>query len=73
MGQLSRVTELHCPRVEQAAFVVLKAPDIPSLLVETGFISNAAEEKRLNDQRYQYKIAIALAQGIKNYFLQHPG
>lgn len=73
LWQLSRVTELHCQRVEQAAFVVLKAPDIPSLLVETGFISNAAEEKRLNDQRYQYKIAIALAQGIKNYFLQHPG
>lgn len=70
--QLSFLTQLHCSHVEQAAFVVLKSPDIPSLLVETGFLSNINEEKRLNDTRYQQKIAFALAQGIKNYFLMHP-
>ena len=69
LRQLSLVTDLHCHHIEQAGFVVLKSPDIPSLLVETGFLTNFAEEKRLNTSEYQQKIAFALAQGIKNYFL----
>ena len=70
--QLSKVTKLHHHRVEQAAFVVLKSPDIPSLLVETGFLSNPGEEKKLKTSRYQHRIAWAIMLGIKNYFIQHP-
>lgn len=69
---LKRVTPMHHDRVEQAAFVVLKSPDIPSLLVETGFISNPEEERNLNSRRHQRRLAQALTQGIRNYFEAHP-
>jgi N-acetylmuramoyl-L-alanine amidase len=64
---LENVTSLHYTKVEQAPFMVLKSPDIPSILVETGFISNPAEEMRLRDKVYQHKIAVALLNGIRFY------
>jgi N-acetylmuramoyl-L-alanine amidase len=70
--QLVRVTNLHHGFVEQAAFVVLKEPDIPSLLVETGFISNAQEELNLRNPVYQHEIANALMLGIVDYFKHRP-
>ncbi len=69
---LRNVGRLHRHHVEQAAFVVLKSPDIPSLLVETGFISNWQEERKLLSQPYQQKIASAMMQGIRSYFIQQP-
>lgn len=69
---LERVCTLHCRQVEQARFVVLKSPDIPSLLVETGFISNPQEEWRLNHPAYQRQLAQAMAQGIKAFFWRNP-
>lgn len=69
---LRKVTPLHTERVEQARFVVLKSPDIPSLLVETGFITNPYEEKRLNTRHYQQQLALALERGIRAYFWHHP-
>ena len=65
---LKKVGKLHKPRVESAGFAVLKSPDIPSLLVETAFISNPQEEKRLRSSAYQQKLAQALTAGIKRYF-----
>lgn len=67
LNSLERVTNLHYTRVEQAPFVVLKSPDIPSVLVETGFISNPQEEKKLRDADYQDKMAQALFNGIQRY------
>lgn len=72
LQQLAYITDLHCRHVEQAAFVVLKSPDIPSLLVETGFLSNSREEDRLRTPAYQAKIAEAIAKGIEGYFAEHP-
>lgn len=72
VNQLSKVTKLHHDFVEQAAFVVLKEPDTPSLLVETGFISNAQEELKLRNPKYQQKVAHALMLGITNYYIHHP-
>jgi N-acetylmuramoyl-L-alanine amidase len=72
LGELGGVNLLHKGRVEQAGFAVLKAPDIPSILVETAFISNPDEERRLNDAAYQEKIARAILRGIKNYVAKHP-
>lgn len=72
LEEFASITHLHSQRVEQAAFVVLKSPDIPSLLVETGFISNPHEESRLSDVRYQRKIADCLAKGITEYFMRRP-
>ena len=69
---LSSTSPLHHHRVEQAAFVVLKSPDITSLLVETGFISNSYEENRLLNHIYQQRIASALVQGIRDYFIHSP-
>lgn len=66
------VNTLHKPRVEQAGFAVLKAPDIPSILIETAFISNPEEEKRLNDPGYQDKLVDAIVGGVKRYFQTHP-
>jgi N-acetylmuramoyl-L-alanine amidase len=65
---LQTVGRVHGKRVQQAAFIVLKSPDIPSLLIETGFISNPTEEQRLRDPSYQTKLAHAIAQGIFSYF-----
>jgi N-acetylmuramoyl-L-alanine amidase len=63
---------LHKPKVEQAGFAVLRAPDIPSILIETAFISNPKEEAKLNDEAYQEQIAEAILQGIKDYFAKNP-
>ncbi len=63
---------LHKNKVEQAGFAVLKAPDIPSILIETAFISNPQEEKRLNSETYQEQIADAILAGIKDYFAKNP-
>jgi N-acetylmuramoyl-L-alanine amidase len=72
LGEIGDINTLHKPHVEQAGFAVLKAPDIPSILVETAFISNPEEEKRLNDAAYQEKMANALLAGIRLYFDRHP-
>ena len=72
LGELDRVGDLHKPHVEQAGFAVLKAPDIPSILVETAFISNPEEERRLNDEAYQDRLAEAVMSGIRKYFKLNP-
>ena len=72
LGEVGRVARLHKPRVEQAGFAVLKAPDIPSVLVETAFISNPDEEQRLRSPAYQNELADALLKGIVKYFSQNP-
>jgi N-acetylmuramoyl-L-alanine amidase len=72
LGQLGDVNTLHKQAVEQAGFAVLKAPDIPSILVETAFISNPEEEKRLKDAAYQDKMANALLMGLRRYLAQNP-
>ncbi len=72
LGEIGRVGKLHKPRVEQAGFAVLKAPDIPSVLVETAFISNPDEEERLRDTGFQNKLADALMRGIERYFARNP-
>ena len=72
LRELERINTLHKPRVEQAGFAVLKAPDIPSILVETAFISNPEEEARLKDERYQQSMASAIVGGIKRYFEANP-
>jgi N-acetylmuramoyl-L-alanine amidase len=72
LGEVGRVGKLHKPRVEQAGFAVLKAPDIPSVLVETAFISNPEEELRLKSVSYQTELADALLKGIVRYFSQNP-
>jgi len=68
LDKLKAITKLHHPRVEQARFVVLKSPDIPSILVETGFISNPQEERRLKSLKYQKQLAQAIMSGINLYF-----
>lgn len=72
LGKIGQINRLHKPRVEQAGFAVLKAPDIPSILVETAFISNPDEEKRLTDPGYQDKMAASILEGIKKYFSTNP-
>jgi N-acetylmuramoyl-L-alanine amidase len=72
LKRLGAINTLHKPRVEQASFAVLKAPDVPSILVETAFISNPEEERRLNDDGYQDKLARALLDGIRDYVAKHP-
>lgn len=72
LGELGEINDLHSGRVEQAGFAVLKSPDVPSVLVETAFISNPTEERRLNDPEYQEKMARAILGGIKRYFAQNP-
>jgi N-acetylmuramoyl-L-alanine amidase len=72
LGELGGINTLHRGQVELAGFAVLKAPDIPSILVETAFISNPEEEKRLIDEAYQDKMAEALLRGIKQYFAKNP-
>ena len=68
LQNLSHITKLHHRHVEQARFVVLKSPDIPSILVETGFISNPQEERRLRSSRYQTQLAQSIMLGIRAYF-----
>ena len=72
LARLGGVGRLHKRTVQQARFVVLKAPDIPSLLVETAFITNPQEEKRLKSSKHQAKIAAAILAGIKDYFNRYP-
>jgi N-acetylmuramoyl-L-alanine amidase len=72
LGEIGRFARLHKPRVEQAGFAVLRAPDIPSVLVETAFISNPGEEQRLRDPEYQDALADALLRGIQRYFSRNP-
>ena len=72
LGEIKRVGKLHKARVEQAGFAVLKAPDIPSVLVEAAFISNPEEEAKLNSDAYQEQLADALMRGIEGYFSKNP-
>ena len=72
LRNIGQFAPLHKNRVEQAGFAVLKAPDIPSILIETAFISNPQEEKRLNDEAYQERIAEAILAGIRDYFAKNP-
>lgn len=72
LKEIGRVGKLHKPRVEQAGFAVLKAPDIPSVLVEAAFISNPDEEAKLNSAAYLDQLADALMRGIEGYFARNP-
>lgn len=72
LNELGGVNHLHKPQVEQAGFAVLRAPDVPSILVETAFISNPDEERRLNDNAYQDKMAEAIMRGLRRYFDANP-
>jgi len=72
LGEIGAVGKLHKPHVEQAGFAVLKAPDIPSVLVETAFISNPDEEIKLRSDAYQVQLADALMRGISRYFARNP-
>ncbi|MBL4673943.1 MAG: N-acetylmuramoyl-L-alanine amidase [Arenicella sp.] len=72
LKELSKVGRLHSKRVEQASFVVLKSPDIPSILIETGFITNLDEEKKLRTTRYQKKIANGIHRALGEYYDQTP-
>jgi N-acetylmuramoyl-L-alanine amidase len=72
LGQIGKVGKLHKGNVEQAGFAVLKAPDVPSILVETAFISNPEEEAKLRDPGYQDKLVAALSTGIQRYFAKNP-
>jgi N-acetylmuramoyl-L-alanine amidase len=72
LKEIGGINRLHKGSVEQAGFAVLKAPDIPSILVETAFISNPDEERRLNDDAYRDRMATAIMNGIKRYFAANP-
>ena len=72
LGEIGGVNRLHKGAVEQAGFAVLKAPDIPSVLIETAFISNPEEEAKLNDNNYQNQMAEAILKGINRYFSKKP-
>jgi N-acetylmuramoyl-L-alanine amidase len=72
LGEIGGIARLHRGAVEQAGFAVLKAPDIPSILIETAFISNPEEEAKLKDNGYQDQIADAIAKGIRRYFAKNP-
>jgi N-acetylmuramoyl-L-alanine amidase len=72
LHRIGRVGTLHKREVEQAGFAVLKAPEIPSILVETAFISNPDEERKLRDPDYQRRLVEAIAAGIRRYFARNP-
>ena len=72
LGEIGSVGKLHKAKVEQAGFAVLKAPDIPSVLVETAFISNPDEEAKLRSEAYQVQLADALMRGVQRYFARNP-
>ncbi len=69
LKHLSKISPLHKPTVEQGGFAILRAPDVPSLLVETAFLSNPREERKMRSGRYQRKMAKALSEGIVDYFM----
>jgi len=72
LGNIGEINKLHKNHVEQAGFAVLKSPDIPSILVETAFISNPDEERRLNDEAYQDKLVASILAGVRKYFSTNP-
>lgn len=72
LGEVKQITDLHKPRVEQAGFLVLKSPDVPSILVETGFISNPGEERKLKSSRFRKQLAKKIFKGINDYFTRVP-
>lgn len=72
LSNIGRVTPLHKQRVEQAGFMVLKSPDIPSILVETGFISNANEASKLATVSHQQALARSISSGVRQFFQQNP-
>ena len=72
LGEIGSINDLHRAHVEQAGFAVLKAPDIPSILVETAFLTNPDEESRLKDEKYQDRMAQAILAGIRKYFAANP-
>lgn len=72
LAELNSVTEVHRAQVQQAGFVVLKSPDVPSMLIETAYITNPGEERRLRDPRHQRKLANAILAGIRGYFRANP-
>ena len=72
LQHMGRFNKLHKSKVEQAAFVVLKSPDIPSILVETGFISNPAEARKLATKAHQSKLARSIHTGVRDFFLKNP-
>lgn len=72
LDSVGQIAGVHQKRVEQAGFAVLKSPDIPSILVETGFMSNARDCKRLVDSRHQLKLAVAIQEGVERYFKGNP-
>jgi N-acetylmuramoyl-L-alanine amidase len=72
LRRIGQVGNLHKPRVEQAGFAVLRAPEIPSVLVETAFISNPQDEQKLRNPQFQAQIADALLEGIVEYFSKNP-
>jgi N-acetylmuramoyl-L-alanine amidase len=71
LGELKGISKTHKSSVQQAGFVVLKSPDIPSILIETAFISNPQEEKKLRSKKHQQKLARAMLRGIRDYFGKH--
>jgi N-acetylmuramoyl-L-alanine amidase len=72
LGEVGRIGKLHKAQVEQASFAVLKAPDIPSVLVEAAFISNPTEEAKLNSEAFRHQFADALMRGLLGYFAKNP-
>lgn len=72
LEKIDGIARLHKDSVQQAAFIVLKSPDIPSMLVETAFITNPDEERKLRDESYQQKLASAVMAGVREYFYAHP-
>ena len=72
LQEMKRLGKVHKKQVQHAGFVVLKSPDIPSLLVETAFISNPSEEQRLRNSRHQQQVAQAILAGVRNYFASNP-
>ena len=71
-AEMGKVAKMHRRTVQQAGFLVLKSPDLPSILVETAFISNPTEERKLNDKRYQASLSNAILAGIRNYYYTNP-
>ena len=72
LSEISKVSKVHKSKVQSAAFIVLKSPDIPSILVETAYISNPAEEKKLRNSEHQRKLARAILAGAREYFRERP-
>jgi N-acetylmuramoyl-L-alanine amidase len=72
LDEMDLISRLHRQQVEQASFAVLKSPDIPSILIETGFISNPDEARKLSTRAYQRKIARAIHNGVTSWFIEHP-